>query len=888
MTSLRQFASRFFALFRKGRLEQEMDEEMLGHVEMLTEENVQRGMSTKEARCAALREFGGVDQTKEVYRDQRGLPMIETLLQDLRYGLRVLAKSPGFSAVAIITLGLGIAVNTTIFSFVSAVLLRKPPVRDPDHVMMLRSRNPGQVWAADRAPVSPPDFLDWKAQSTSYSGFAASNFDELTLSGGSEPERVGGARVSANYFDVLGVAPTLGRTFVTGEDRAGHERVVLLSEGLWRRRFAGDPHMIGRNVKVNGEDFVLIGIIPSSFQLWSFPAKLWTPLVFTATQLSEEGRKARSLDVFARLKPGVSQSQARAELATIVARLASAHPESNKGWGANLMSLQEFIVEDANVLTATVFLMATVAFVLLIACANLANLLLARNSTRQREFTIRAALGAGRVRLARQLLSECLLLSLAGGVVGLLCTFWGAAALRAAINYNEFATGMASGIHVDGRVLIFTLAVSVMSAMVFGFAPALRISRPDLNSGLKENSRSATGGRSRHRVQSFLVVAQLALSLILLVGAGLFAKNFIEELRATLGINPNRILTASVSLSGQAYKDPAQQAAFFQKVLHRLGSDSQVQSAAATSDLPLTFADTTHFVLEGRPPEDPANRPYVGHYFVSPNYFSTIQASLLQGRDFTPSDNDDSQPVSIVSRAFAEKYLPHQNPLGQHLKVGDSESTKWAEIVGVVGDIKDFLGQKEEKPHIFEPFLAHPVGTMNLVVRTHSDPAVYVASMRAAVWEVDKDQAVNTVRTMDQVVKDSRAGDDLMTEMMCTFSGLALLMAAVGIYGLLAYLVEQRTHEIGIRMALGARGSEVLRLVFRNAMTMVLLGVGIGFVVSLALPSLFSASFNDFHVRSFWVLALTPCAVILVSLAACYLPARRAARVDPIVALRYE
>jgi predicted permease len=302
----------------------------------------------------------------------------------------------------------------------------------------------------------------------------------------------------------------------------------------------------------------------------------------------------------------------------------------------------------------------------------------------------------------------------------------------------------------------------------------------------------------------------------------------------------------------------------------------------------VTFPETAHFTLEGRPPEDPEKRPYVGHFLVSPNYFSTLQAPLLEGRDFTLSDNADSQPVAIVSRAFAEKYLPHQNPLGQHVKVGDLDSTKWAEIVGVMGDIKEFLGQGEEKPQIFEPFLAHPAGATNLVARTRSDPAAFGASMRAAVWAVDKDQAVNTLRTMDQVVKDSRQGDDLMTEMMSTFAGLALLMAAVGIYGLLAYLVEQRTHEFGIRMALGARGREVLRLVFRNSMTLVLLGVGIGFLVSLALPSLFAASFNGFHVHSFWVLALTPCAVTLVALAACYLPARRAAKVDPIVALRYE
>ncbi len=813
---------------------------------------------------------------------------MRNLIQDLRYGLRMLSKNPGFTAVAVITLALGIGVNTTIFSFVSAILVRKPAVHDPDRVMMLLSRNPNSVWGADRYAVSAPDFIDWRAQSTSFSGIAAASFGQFTLSGGTEPERVSGALVSAGFFRVLGVGPLLGRAFMAGEDQPGREREVILSESLWESRFGRDPQVIRRTVKIDGDDYAVIGVVRSSLQYWFSRSQLWMPLAFTPEQLGPSARSDRSLEVYARLKPSASENRARAEMAAIAARIAATHPQTNKGWGANVLSLQEYSIRDANVETALVFLMATVGFVLLIACANLANLLLARNSGRQREFAIRAALGAGRLRLARQLFAECLLLSLAGGALGVVFAGWAVSLLRAQLNWNDFAVAMGREIFIDRPVLLFTLGVSVAAAMIFGLAPALQVSRSDLNAGLKESSRTATGGRGCRRLQSLLVVGELALSLILLAGAGLFVKSFIEEMQASLGVDPHNVLTASVSLKGGAYKDTLQRAAFFENVLRRLDGSPEVESAAVTSSLPLTFAPRKQFSVEGRASLAPHEETSVSHYVVSPKYFETVRIPFVEGRLFKLSDDASGPPVVVVNEAFVRKYFDGESPLGHRLKIGSANSAKWSEIVGVVEDVEEYTGQTPLRPQVFEPFLAHPEATMKLVVRTRTEPASFASSLRRAVWGVDNDQAVSNVRTMSRVVQDSGQGDDLMTEMMSAFAGIALAMAAVGIYGLLSYLVGQRTHEFGIRMALGAQRSEVLRMVMRNAMSLALAGTTVGFVASLGLPRLFAASFTGYHVHSAWILAGTPLAVILIALASCYVPARRATMVDPMVALRYE
>ena len=874
----------------RGGREADLERELRSHLDLEAEERRDAGLSSEEAAYAAKRALGNTATIKEDVRAAWGFQWLETLLQDIRYGLRQLRRNPGFTIAAVLTLALGIGANTTIFSVVSAFLLRKPPVPGPDRLVELVSKNPNPVWAAEISDDSAPDFEVWRKQTTSYSAMAASVWDEFTLSGGTAPERITGLRVTSDYFRVVGVEPLLGRAFAPGDDETGHDRVVILSEGLWRREFGAERGVIGQTVRINGDVSTVIGVMPGSFQLETFGEQLWAPLVFTTEQLGEASRGKRTLHVIARLRPGVKVRQARAELATMAGRLAQIHPDSDKSWGANLLTFQEYQVELMNVRTAVVFLMAAVGFVLLIACANLANLQLARNSSRLREFTVRAALGAKRLRLARQLLSECLLLGLGGGGLGLLFAAWGIRVLRARLNWSEYAIGMAKGISMDGHVLLFTLAASVGAALVFGLAPALQISRPDLNSGLKESARSTTGGRERHRLQSLLVIGELALSLVLLVGAGLFAKAFIEEVQARLGFDPRNILTASVSLAGPPYKDAARQTAFFEAVLRNLRSSPGVQAAAVTTGLPYTFPWSARFTLENQATLKPEAQPAAGYFAVSPQYFTAAGIPLHEGREFTPSDDPRSAPVVVINEAFARKYFPKEDPLGRHLSInGDaSSSPQWSEIVGVVGNVGEFTGQIAPRPDLFVPYLQQPSSSMSLLVRVESGPEAFAASLRRAVWAVDKDQAVASLRTMDRVVRDSRQGDDLMAEMMSAFAAVALAMAAIGIYGLLAYLVGQRTHEIGVRMALGARRGDILRMVIRNAMTLVMTGTTLGIAASLALPKLFAASFTGYHVHAAWILTGTPVVVMAVALVSCVFPALRATRVDPTIALRYE
>lgn len=891
-------------LGRRQRMMDDLDQDIRDFIERETQDNIDRGMPHDEARYAALRKFGNVTYVREETREVWTMVWLEELWRDIRFGLRMLVKNPGFTAVAVLTLGLGIGVNSTIFSVVSTMLLRKPPVQEPDRLVMLCSRHKaaGAGPMESHDPVSPPDFLGWRAQVTAYSGIAAAttfeNDDHVTLSGGSEPERTPSGEVTANYFQVLGVSPVLGRGFLPGEDQPGHDHVALLRADLWNRRFGADPHILGRTVKVNGESYTLVGVMPDTFrQLWVFPEQLWIPLVFTPARLGAAARAQRSLSVFGRLKPGITETQARSELETIAQRIAASNPETDKDWGGNVLTVQQYAIQESNASTALAFLMAAVGFVLLIACANLANLLLARNASRQREFSVRAALGAGGFRLARQLLCECLLLTLLGGAVGLLFTAWGLHLLRGAFNWNEWSVLISEQLSIDQNVLWFTLVVSAATAIILGLAPAFQISRRDPNAGLRDSTRSATTGREHHRLQNLLVTAQLALSLILLVGAGLFVESFIEEMHSRPGMNSHNVLTASVTLAGEAYKDPGRQADFFQSVLRQIATYPEVQTAAVTSDLPYTFPAETRIAVEGRPVPKTDKQAQSAYFAVSPGYFNSAQIPLREGRDFTLADKPEAAPVVIVNEAFAQKFFPNENPLGRHINVNRPDdttssaggATKWSEIVGVISNVDDYVGQQTPPAQVFEPFLQRPDAAMKLLVRTRIAPANFAASLRRAVWSVDKDQPVTNVKTMDRVLNDSGQGDDIMAKLMGVFAGIALVIAAVGIYGLIAYLVGRRTHEVGVRKALGASSQEVLTLVLLGSMRVVFVGVGLGFMASLAMPRLVMASFEGVHMNhSSWILAGTPLTVILVALVACYIPARRASKVDPLAALRFE
>jgi len=630
--------------------------------------------------------------------------------------------------------------------------------------------------------------------------------------------------------------------------------------------------------------------MPPAFHMAAFPAKFWIPLVISRDNLFGSGRGSRWLTVFARLRPGVTVRRASSEMQAISQRLAQSHPATDNGWGARVLSLQKYSIQDSGSETALAFLMAAVGFVLLIACANLANLMLARNSARRREFSLRAVMGASRIRLARQLLTESVLLSLVGGSLGIAFALGGLRLILSQFNWNEDAVAMAREVVMNTHVLVFSIAASLLAALLFGLAPALQVSRRDFSGQLKEGGRGSTAGRERHRLQRLLVVGQLALSIFLLVGASFFVEGFLEEIAAAPGFNPHGVLTASVSLRGLKYLQPRQQRQFFESVLQRLRALPGVESAAVGTDLPFDFPGYTQFEVEGHPASNPSELPRCGYFAVSAGYFSTLQIPLLQGREFGASDTASSAPVAIINEAFARQYFAGINPIGRRVRIGSQSAgpPQWSEVVGLVGSLREFVGQARPRPELFVPFESNPSGLMRALIRTRTGPINFSDSIRNAVWAVDPDQAVTEIRTMDRVILDSSTGDDIMAELMGSFSGIALALAAIGIYGVLSYLVGLRTHEMGIRMALGANPRRVLSQVIGDGMSLVAVGVGIGFLASLTLPKLVAAGFEGFHFHSVLVLALAPPVVLLVGLLACCVPARRAMRVDPIAALRCE
>lgn len=805
------------------------------------------------------------------------------LIQDIRYALRQLRKNPGFFSIAALTLAIAIGANTAIFSVVDAFLIRKPNVADPDRVTVISSMNLAQH-GSDRSTVSAPDFLDWRAQATSFGGMAAASFDDFTISADNNPERFPGARVSDDFFNVMGVQPALGRTIAPQES----DSVVVISDAVWKSKFGANADVLGRTIKVDGVARTVVGVMPRSFRSWEFLADLWVPLKFSTQESAQSSRNTRSLFVFGRLKPGISLQQANDEMSAIAARIASAHPDASKNWGASALTLQQYDLYDADVKSSLSFLMGTVGFVLLIACANVACLLLSRSAARTHEFLTRTVLGASPARLARQLLVECFCLSLASAGFGILFGMAGMGIIRRQLNWGAAAMAWAKEIAIEPNVLIFTVALATAAAIFFGLFPALQIARQQPARGM--GARWSSAGRKQHRMQTLLVVSQLALSLILVVGAGLFVEGFIEEMHTKTGFNQQNLLTAAVALRGPAYDGSAQrQTTFFTTLLDNLRGNPQVDSAAVADSLPFNFPAQADFTVEAGTGK-PEQKSSVGHILVGPGFFATLQIPLLEGREFLRSDDGQASPVVIVSRAFALKYFGNTDPIGHHLRVdrGSDASSEWSEIVGVVGDIDEFEGQQSRRPHIYEPFLAHPNPEMRVIIRTYRAPETFSGQLRSAVAAIDRDQALTSVRTMQRVISDSGGGDDLMSGLMSTFAFIALTMAAIGTYGVLSYAVSQRTREMGVRMAVGAQRRQLLQIVMRQGATISAVGVSLGLLVSLAIPKLMQSLFAGFGFHSTLVISAAPVAVMLIALAACYVPARRAAKVDPMVALRYE
>jgi putative ABC transport system permease protein len=692
--------------------------------------------------------------------------------------------------------------------------------------------------------------------------------------------------VSPNYFRVLGVSPQLGRTFEAGEDQPGRDHVIILSHDLWERQFGSDASLIGRTIRLNRENYTVIGVMPASFRLLGFPPQLWIPLVLTQDQTAA-ARTNRSLRVFARLKPGVALEQARAEEVTLARSAEESFPDTEKGWGAAVRTLPDFLVYNFGIRSGLAVMMTTVGFVLMIACANVAGLLLARAAGRRKELAIRIALGAGRLRMIRQLLTEGLVIAFLGGSMGVLLADWGIHFVRANMTFNEAISAVP--LRLDWNVLLFALGISLLCAVLCGLAPALNASRTDINTNLKDESRAASPSRSQSRLRSVMVTGEIALALFLLIGTGLLIHGISLIEHQNLGFRPDHLLTASVTLDAAKYKDASQQALFVRDVIPRLQHIPGARIVAASSDLPATGPDSVTLRIQGQP-ELPANQRLSGlDVVVTMDYFRAAGIPLLRGRTFTEMDNPTAPRVVLVNQEFVHRHLHDQDALGQQIHLDSGIATpQWSEIVGVVGNVKTYSEDTHDDPEVYEPFLQRPVSSFSLMILANSDPNSLASALRNAIAQVDPELPLARVMSMSTVIERQKSGNPFFTRVLASFAVLALILAAIGIYGLIAYSVGQRTHEIGIRIAMGAGTPNVLRMILWEGMKMTASGAAIGVVLALPLPKIFDAIFYGLHLREPRLYFIVPMAILVVAMLATYIPARRATRVDPMVALRFE
>lgn len=809
---------------------------------------------------------------------------MNSILRDIRFGARNLLKRPGSTLVALITLALGIGVNTAIFSAVDSILLRPLPFKDPERIVSIWEQGLGQ--GINQNEVAPANFFDLRNQTNRFEGIGAHGPQDINLTGDGEPERLTGELVTANVLSLLGVEPALGRTFLANEDQPGQHRVVVLSDALWQRRFNSDPSIVNRNIILNGESFTVVGVMPRGFFYPLRETELWIPWAMEPEQAS--GRGDHYLRLVARLKTGATLQQANAEVASIAQRLAAEYPKTNEGLNFIVNSLHKDYVGELR--SPILIMFAAVGLVLLIACANVANLLLAQATTRRREIAIRIALGARRWTIVRQLLIESLLIATAGGVLAVLGALWGVQALAQMV---PDSLSKLQNVGVDARVLLFTFGVSVLTALVFGGVPALLAARAKPGETLSDVARDTAGGTAGRHVRRMLVVSEVALAVVLLVGAGLLIRTFQLLRQVNTGFSTDNVLTMKMVLPMPKYAKPEVRRAFYDEVLRKVNEVPGMESAGMITFLPLSFNGMNFsFSVEGQTQPSDMKLPFALYRVVSPDYFRTMGITLQRGRFFDTHDSADSQPVIVISRQLAEQYWPGQDPTGKRMKVGPVDSPNpWLTVVGVVSDVRQAGLYGDPRMDMYAPYAQDRrafIAPRDLVLRTKGETASVAAAVRQAVWSVDKDQPVTNVRTMDQVFAAAISQERFQALLLGLFAALALILACVGLYGVISYAVAQRTHEIGVRMALGAQPGDVLKLVLRQGMGLTIAGLVVGIAIGAVATRVLSDMLFGVTPRDPLTFIGVPALLLLVAFLACYIPARRATRIDPLVALRYE
>jgi predicted permease len=897
MRTTRTWYMRLRGLFRKEQMNGELSEELASHLEMHTADNVRAGMTPEEARRNALIKLGGVEQTKEKYRERGGWPLLESLTQDLRFGLRLLRKNPGFTAIAVLTLALGIGASTAVFSVVNTILLKPLPYANSERIYMPWWKAPPSLTQfTDKWPWSIRDFARFSQGAKTFQYIGAFKSDFFNLSGTGEPDRLDGLRASAGFFSALGVAPELGHTFQQEDDQPGQQHKVLLSDQLWRDRFGADAGILGRWVALNGESYAVVGVMPPGFTFphaeempiaLSFPRQiqLWVPLEIPAAPPGGPS----DLAVIGRLNPGVTSGQAESELRVYGTRIVQEFP-SGKGWyEPTVVPLTRQVVGDTR--RPLLLILGAVGVVLLIASSNVASLLITRSLGRQQELTLRSALGAGRGRMTRQLLTESLLLASAGGLAGILLAVVGIHAVKILGPSNIPRLGEVA---LEPRVLAFTFAITLITGVLFGWMPAISASRGQLAEALREGGHRSGGSAAHPKVRNALLVGQVACALVLVVAAGLLVRTFYHMLSADAGFNPTRVLTFQLTLPSSKYTDIDRMTEVYQKVLQALESLPGVQSAGLVSEVPMGGAtDGTSVRIPDHPPANEKEQQFVNYSFASPGYFSAIGTPLLCGRDFLDTDVAGAMPVTIINAAVAKKYWPHGDALGHQLGV---KAQKWPTrtIVGIVADIKHNSLREDPDPEMYVPFMQNEIKvwpsmqTMQVALRSKADPAALTATAREALRAVDPDLPLAKVTTLATLVNDSLAQSRFSLFLVASFGGLALLLATIGMYGVISYSVQQRTQEIGVRMALGATRGNVLGMVLALGARLAALGIVLGLLAAWLVTRTMANFLYGVAATDPLTFAAVAALLMSVALLACYLPARRATRVDPMIALRYE